>query len=650
MNWKEKFLSTNFLLAVILLVGGLFVGFPAGEASKIVSGLFALIGSIGALRVFFKNAEFDPKKWITNSNTWNYLATILISLFPVLTPDLFPALRAIVEAAMGGNWQGILTAVMSLFTIIWNIVKKSKEPPIKASAVTVLILMFASSILSAQSNEKLRNAYRLDLLTLSLDTFDILPQPGEYPTFIANPANKRDGTVTLVTNWGAQSLKLAQLRSRIIAECKNKVHIRITDTGMDTDHNQLVAGKMAGFSYTGEARGLDKNGHATHCTGIVLAKDFGICYDLANVGVLTWEMDKILNDNGSGSFDWFARCEADQRSKDATRKAQGIRTIVSASFGGGTSLVPSVEAAMKANTELGTIYCVAAGNTGAAGVQYPGVSRYSIATGSLDQNITRSSYSTFGPQIWAAEPGRGIQSTWTNNQFATLSGTSMATPFLAGCVAIAVSKWGNLLPDYLSVKEYLKSVSQDISPTGKDDFTGYGFCLIERILNTRPGSVAPPVDPPTPPKDTVPVRNKRVLLYSFSGKFPMFWNTTGLLSANAQPEILKVKKTKIARAAQNLLTISMIEVLVNSTTTADVQESQILDALRTAVFLNRGLVLERGSDYADATYWTAYFTELLLYTQYKIKTDIRVTRIEAYNERGARAIYTEDMLKHFPKN
>jgi hypothetical protein len=143
---KEKFFSTNFILAVVLLVGGLFVGFPKGEAEKVVASLFTLIGSVGAFRVFFKTAEFSPVKWIQNSNTWNYLSTIFIALFPVLTPDVFTALRAAIEAGIGGNWQGILTALISLATILWNVFKNAKLPKTPAAVTTIFVLFFFALI------------------------------------------------------------------------------------------------------------------------------------------------------------------------------------------------------------------------------------------------------------------------------------------------------------------------------------------------------------------------------------------------------------------------------------------------------------------------------------------------------------------------
>lgn len=648
---KDKLFSTNFIMAVVLLIGGLFVGFPQGEAQKVVGSIFALIGSAGALRVFFKTAELNPVEWIKNSNTWNYISTIFIALFPVLTPDFFAAVKAIVEQALGGNWQGILTSLISLATIIWNIFKNSQALPTVPKIVTPAIIVLLCSVSTfAQSNRDLEKSYSRNVKAIQQDTFEILPQPGEYPQDVQGQTTKRDGTRVMVSNWGADTHKLTALRARIASECKNRVHIRIVDTAMDSDHQQLVRGKQKGTNYTTDAPGNDKNGHGTHVAGIIFASDFGICYDLAKSGVVTYEFNQILSGTGAGSFSWFEKCEKDQNAKDWSRKQNGIRTVVSGSFGGNTVAIGTVEDAMKANTTNGTVYCIAAGNTGTDGVQYPGHSQYVIACASLDQNLTRSSYSTFGPQVWAGQPGRSIQSTWLNNQFATLSGTSMATPFLSGCVAIALSKWGDLLPDYKAVKSYLAAVSNDISPTGKDNQTGYGIALIEAILNTKPGTVAPP-NPPNPPIDTTqpPIRGQRSLSFAYDGKYTMYWSTISSASTGNEPKIIKVSKKMKSSNALNAITLTRIELSVSSTTTAQFQDKIIKDAFNTLIFNNRGLMLDGGSDFADAVYWTAYFTELLLYTQYKIKTNIVISRIDGNDGNGNAVFFTKEQLKHSPK-
>ena len=508
--------------------------------------------------------------------------------------------------------------------------------------IFALIALFAR----AQNNRKLEREYNRKISEISKDTFGIIPFPGEHPTDIETPRQKRDGTLAVETNWGADALKLSQLRARMVAECKNRVHVRIVDTAGDTDHGQLDKGKQPGAIFTGEPAKVDVNGHGTHCTGIMFARDFGICYPLAAAGVLTWEMDKILGDDGSGSFDWFATCESLQADKDKARKSQGIRTVVSGSFGGGTGKVTVVENALKKSVTNGTVYVIAAGNTGATGVGYPGNSMYCIATASLDSDLKRSSYSTMGPEVLAAMPGRNIKSTWPGNTFSTISGTSMATPFLAGCTAIAISKWGDKLPDYLAVKKYLAAVAQDLPPTGKDNQTGYGIEFIEKILNTEPGSV---VLPPPPPDTTAPpVRPERSLSFAFTGKLPMYWSIAGAASKNGIPKPCKVSEKMAAKGAFELLTVTRIEISLTSATDAKTEYKRLKSEIETFIFKDRGLMLEGGSDYADAAKWAAYFTEVLLSKQAQVKVIApRVTRIEATDKDGNPVLLIDNQLTHF---
>lgn len=517
----------------------------------------------------------------------------------------------------------------------------------------IFLVIHLFNTVHGQNNNSLKRAYQNNIAELSRDTFDVIPQPGEYPQDIVSPPTKRDGTrVNLIpTNWGTDLQKIAILKDRLKAECTTKVHIRITDTGQN-NHPDLVKGKLSGTNYSTDATIDDGNGHSTHCTGIV----YGLGWPLFENGIFTYENDKVLNNAGSGSFSWLARCETEQRTKDQIRAQNKIRTVVSVSLGGGTALVSDVETALKNNTFA--VYAVATGNTGQLGIQYPGKSQYVAGIGSLDQNLTVSSYSSYGPECWLAAPGRNINSTWLNGQYATLSGTSMATPHEAALFAIAISKWGDLLPNTAAVKSYFAAIAADLPPTGKDDKTGYGYALITKILDTRPGTTVPPTDPPKPP-DTIITRPARTFAFDFTGvSWPMYWQVEGGAASekkNAIPHRFKVSKKMAAQKdetgelALKLLTVTGMDVEVISTTNADTEFKKVKNSLETYVFKSRGLGLAIGSDYADAAFWSAYFAELLLYTQQTPKSNIKVLKITAKDENGNPVTWTGDRLKHFPK-
>jgi len=522
----------------------------------------------------------------------------------------------------------------------------------KKILLPALLLFVVHTFLGAQNDRASRKAYNANLESIAQDTFDIIPQPGEYPQNIVPPATKRDGTriSLLPTNWGSDLQKVATLKARLQNECKWKVHFRVVDTGQN-NHPDLTNGKLSGTNYSTDPLVDDGNGHSTHCTGII----YSLGYPLFENGIFTYENDKILTNGGGGQFSWFANCERSQKPKDQSRLQMGIRTVVSGSFGGGTSIVNDVEMAL--NDNRFAVYAIANGNTGTLGIQYPGRSKYVAGIGSIDQNLAWSSYSSYGPECDFAAPGRGIQSTWLNGGYATLSGTSMATPHAAALFGIAISKWGDLLPTQAAVESYFRAICNDLPPTGRDDKTGYGYGLITKILDTRPGSVNPPPPPPPVPPDTIPVREQRTLTYNFTGQtWKIYWqadvpkqsaDVAAALRKDVTPKRFRVGKKMQETAALNQLTVTAMEIEIITTTTANVEHDR-LKAAMDKFYTNRGLGLFIGNDYSDAAFWSAYFAELALW-QSDPKLNIKVIGITANDEKGRAITWKGDRLRHFPK-
>lgn len=121
MENKKFWQSSNFWIALVLTIGGLWVGFPEGEAQGTVSALFALIASAGLLRNKLKDLQIDWRAWLSSKNTWNYLAAALTAAIPAIPLDLFDRLQDLATALIGGNWQGILTALFSIGTMLYYI-------------------------------------------------------------------------------------------------------------------------------------------------------------------------------------------------------------------------------------------------------------------------------------------------------------------------------------------------------------------------------------------------------------------------------------------------------------------------------------------------------------------------------------------------
>lgn len=117
-------LSTNFALTAVLLVGGLFVGFERADAVTGVTAVSTFIALFGALREKIKGVDF--KAWIGNKNTWAYLGTIVVTFVPAIPVELFQHAGDIAAAAIGGNYQGILVGLFAAIPIIYNLFFKPK--------------------------------------------------------------------------------------------------------------------------------------------------------------------------------------------------------------------------------------------------------------------------------------------------------------------------------------------------------------------------------------------------------------------------------------------------------------------------------------------------------------------------------------------
>lgn len=345
-----------------------------------------------------------------------------------------------------------------------------------------------------------------------------LDKQSSVPTYVTTATTAVSSSQT---NWGEQALLSPVVRSRIRTECKFPVTMKVADTGGKLTHTDLQKGQLPGAGYTGESDLLDGHGHSTHCFGIVAADQFGAAWELIDMGLLKVKPIKVLTNSGGGSFSFSTNMVATERDEDKAIIAAGGAVAYSCSWGGGTEIIPALDNELKQSTSDGVFFVFAAGNTGAA-VNYPGNSPWVITAASLDQSMAVSSFSSRGPQVWNAMPGRNINSTWKDNSFAVMSGTSMATPFLASAVAVALSKYGKAaFPTLQSMKDYLRKCATDIPPAGFDDPSGWGALFFLNILNTTPGATPPPppADPPAVEKFTVSTTLGNVAMrYSFAGE------------------------------------------------------------------------------------------------------------------------------------
>jgi subtilisin family serine protease len=215
------------------------------------------------------------------------------------------------------------------------------------------------------------------------------------------------------------------------------VSVYVVDTGLRADHVDFAGRTVAGYSSIADGRGTgDCNGHGTHVAGTSAGTTYGIAKAATVVPV------RVLDCNGSGSWsgviaglDWIA-------GNHTTGPA-----VANMSLGGGAS--SSVDDAVRRVVADGVTVVVAAGNSKANACNYsPARVSEAITVGATTSSDARASYSNFGSCLDLFAPGSSILSAWYTSSTATstISGTSMASPHVAGAAARLLSSSQTLTP------------------------------------------------------------------------------------------------------------------------------------------------------------------------------------------------------------
>ena len=237
----------------------------------------------------------------------------------------------------------------------------------------------------------------------------------------------------------------------------------IPGNGVDDDGNGFVD-DFYGYDFANrDPDPRDDHLHGTHCAGTVGAVGdngegvVGVCW---NVRIMAL---KFMGSGGSGYTSDAIKCIQYAVANGAD--------VLSNSWGGSDSS-SALREAIQAARQAGVLFVAAAGNSGDTRIHYPGYYPESFTVAATDRNDALASFSTRGEAVDVAAPGVGIVSCALNHGYRSASGTSMATPHVAGLAALIKARNPRLTPEQLEL--VLTSSVVDLGDPGKDTRFGHG--------------------------------------------------------------------------------------------------------------------------------------------------------------------------------
>jgi subtilisin family serine protease len=256
----------------------------------------------------------------------------------------------------------------------------------------------------------------------------------------------------------------------------------VLDTGIDANHPDLRGQVAETADFSSSPYGVaDVQGHGTHCAGIIAGREndigvVGICPDLAEHGGGLL-IGKVLGDNGSGQSEWVTRGIRWAMSEGAH--------VISMSLGSPQPDV-AMHAAIQEAVKSGVAVIAAAGNDGRRTfgnqVNYPGRYPETITVGAIGEDRVITEFSSRGPEVDIAAPGEEILSSVPGGKWVRMSGTSMATPFVAGVVGLVLSLDATAgHTDRL--RRLLYAHAEDVGEPGRDPRYGAGLIRPDRMMD-----------------------------------------------------------------------------------------------------------------------------------------------------------------------
>ncbi|KAI0098539.1 proteinase T-like protein [Nemania sp. FL0031] len=221
----------------------------------------------------------------------------------------------------------------------------------------------------------------------------------------------------------------------------------IVDTGIYTAHAEFE-GRATWLANYADSSNSDGNGHGTHVSGTVGSKTYGVAKQTKLYAV------KVLDASGSGTTSGVVAGMNFVTSDVASRSCPN-GTTANMSLGGASST--SINSAARAMVSAGVFLAVAAGNSNTdASTTSPAGEPQACTVGATTSADARASFSNYGSVVDVFAPGQDVLSTWNNGGTNTISGTSMASPHVAGLGAYLLALEGPKTPAALCA--YIASI------------------------------------------------------------------------------------------------------------------------------------------------------------------------------------------------
>lgn len=331
--------------------------------------------------------------------------------------------------------------------------------------------------------------------------------PNKIAALAKNPNVKlveQDATVTTSSvqsnpSWGLDRIDQRNLPLNNSYDDLNNtgsnIPVYVVDTGIYAAHVDFESRVTAGFSVISDSIGSnDCNGHGTHVAGTIGGKNFGVAKTVTLIPV------RVLDCSGSGTYsgviaglDWIA-----------TNHPSGVPAVVNMSLGGPAS--SSVDIAVNNLVNKKITVVIAAGNSNQDACNFsPARVASAITVGATEPNDSRANYSNFGSCLDLFAPGSAISSAWigSNNSVNTISGTSMASPHVAGISAKVLALNPSLTPNQVETIIKTGASSSVVLNPGPGSLNLLAYSLV-----TSDGSVSNPDASPTPQPSPTRKSNK----------------------------------------------------------------------------------------------------------------------------------------------